>query len=433
MEQGKRATEILSLLEFLSMSTSAPSTEDKSFNSSQENNKQRHDFWSTQPVPQSRSELTSIDEDGPITLLDKEKLRKEPYEVLSEDGGVYKFSSFDINSETHLKELYVLLCENYVEDYDSLFRFEYSEEFLKWALMAPGWKPEWHVSVRDGGGNGKLMAFISAVPCKFRIRANSIESVEVNFLCIEKSLRNKRLAPLLIKEVTRRVNLDGIFQALYTAGISLPEPIGTAQYYHRPLNFSKLLTCNFTYLPPNRTVAQMENYYKLPAKAAFTTRPLCLEDLPLVCELLELYLKKFALAHQLNLEECAHWLLPRKDVVYSFVVLDEDEKIVDFFSLYSIPSSILNQPEIPFKSIQVAYLFYYSVSSEIRLLPLIKTVLQEASKLGFDVLNCLNLMDNQDSVLDALKFGAGDGQLRYYLYNWKTKSVKPSEIGFVML
>jgi hypothetical protein len=37
-------------------------------------------------------------------------------------------------------------------------------------------------------------------------------SVEINFLCVHKKLRSKRLAPVLIKEVTRRVNLQGIFQ-----------------------------------------------------------------------------------------------------------------------------------------------------------------------------------------------------------------------------
>ena len=36
--------------------------------------------------------------------------------------------------------------------------------------------------------------------------------VEINFLCVHKSLRSKRLAPVLIKEITRRVNLKGIFQ-----------------------------------------------------------------------------------------------------------------------------------------------------------------------------------------------------------------------------
>ena len=37
-----------------------------------------------------------------------------------------------------LKELYILLNENYVEDDDNMFRFDYSPEFLRWALQPPG-------------------------------------------------------------------------------------------------------------------------------------------------------------------------------------------------------------------------------------------------------------------------------------------------------
>lgn len=33
--------------------------------------------------------------------------------------------------------------------------------------------------------------------------------VEINFLCVHKVLRDKRLAPVLIQEITRRVNLQG--------------------------------------------------------------------------------------------------------------------------------------------------------------------------------------------------------------------------------
>lgn len=36
-----------------------------------------------------------------------------------------------------------------------------------------------------------------------------LKMVEINFLCVHKKLRDKRLAPLLIKEITRRVNLTG--------------------------------------------------------------------------------------------------------------------------------------------------------------------------------------------------------------------------------
>lgn len=48
---------------------------------------------------------------------------------------------------------------------------------------------------------------------------------EINFLCVHKQLRSKRLAPVLIKEVTRRVNLRNVWQASYTAGVVLPKPV----------------------------------------------------------------------------------------------------------------------------------------------------------------------------------------------------------------
>ena len=49
--------------------------------------------------------------------------------------------------------------------------------------------------------------------------------VEINYLCVHKKLRSKRVAPVLIKEITRRVNLTGVFQAVYTAGVILPSPV----------------------------------------------------------------------------------------------------------------------------------------------------------------------------------------------------------------
>ena len=38
------------------------------------------------------------------------------------------------------------------------------------------------------------------------------------------------MAPLLIKEVTRRVNVTGIWQAVYTAGVVLPKPVTVCRF-----------------------------------------------------------------------------------------------------------------------------------------------------------------------------------------------------------
>ena len=109
-------------------------------------------------------------------------------------------------------------------------RFDYSPEFLAWALKPPGYLKEWHTGVRVTKSN-KLVGFISGVPAHIRsdIRdtfppSQALQSdiirmyekkknlVEINFLCVHKKLRAKRLAPVLIREITRRVNLTGIFQ-----------------------------------------------------------------------------------------------------------------------------------------------------------------------------------------------------------------------------
>ena len=53
--------------------------------------------------------------------------------------------------------------------------------------------------------------------------------VEINFLCVHKKMRSKRVAPVLIREITRRVHVNGIFQAVYTAGVVLPKPLATCK------------------------------------------------------------------------------------------------------------------------------------------------------------------------------------------------------------
>lgn len=133
-----------------------------------------------------------------------------------------------------------MLYENYVEDDDSMFRFAYSVKFLKyennicyqffrWALTPPTWRKIWHVVVRVKD-SGKFVAFISGIPMTMKLQDKPVSMVEINFLCVHKQLREKRLAPLLIKEITRRVNLTDIWQAVYTAGIKIPTPVSTARY-----------------------------------------------------------------------------------------------------------------------------------------------------------------------------------------------------------
>ena len=47
--------------------------------------------------------------------------------------------------------------------------------------------------------------------------------------------------------------------------------------------------------------------------------------------------------------------------------------------------------------------------------------------MGFDVFNALDLMNNKE-FLEKLKFGIGDGNLQYYLYNWRCTAMEPQQV-----
>ena len=119
---------------------------------------------------------------------------------------------------------------------------------------------------------------------------------EINFLCVHKKLRSKRVAPVLIQEVTRRVNRRDIWQAVYTAGVVLPKPVAHARYWHRSINPQKLIAVEFSRLQPRMTMNRTIRLYRLPDQP-FTPglRPMTRADVPSARKLLAGYLKQFKL------------------------------------------------------------------------------------------------------------------------------------------
>ena len=388
----------------------------------------QHEFWETQPVGQfgdeeRREELT----EGPIET-------KSASEVERTGGALppgYEWCSCDMTDAKTQEEVYELLTNNYVEDDDAMFRFQYSQEFLKWALRPPAYHMDWHVGVRLKVTQ-TLVAFITGVPAKLRVNGRMVDLTEINFLCIHKKLRSKRIAPTLIKEITRRVNARDVWQAVYTAGVVLPKPISKARYWHRSLDIRKLVDIGFTRLGSGISMSRAIQTYKLAAKPkAEGIRHMTLEDVPKVKQLLSKYLEKFAVAPMLNEEEVAHWLLPRDDVVYSYVVEDEKtKKITDFISFYNLPSQIIHG-NTKHKVLKAAY-SYYNVATSMSLIQLMEGALILAKANEFDVFNALNLMENE-TFLRELKFGIGDGNLHYYLYNWRVlDDIPPSQVALVL-
>ncbi|KAG0027025.1 glycylpeptide N-tetradecanoyltransferase [Podila clonocystis] len=430
-----------------SMSLNGPSGAAAGSSGKEPKSMDEHKFWKTQPVVK-HDEV--VEEDGPIEAdVPLDQVRATPYPLPKE----FEWSLVDVEDDKEIKELYELLTQNYVEDDDAMFRFDYSAEFLKWALLPPGWKKAWHIGVRVAS-NKKLVAFISGIPQDVRVHSNVKRMVEINFLCVHKKLRSKRLAPVLIKEVTRRTHLEGIFQAVYTAGVVLPKPMATCRYFHRSLNPKKLVETGFSHLARNMTMARLVKLYKLSAQTSTPgLRPMEEKDIATVSKLMNKYMSTFEIAPHFSEADVRHWLIPRAGVVWAYVVEDpETKEITDFFSFYSLPSTVINNPT--HSTLNAAYSFYYAVKTDdealekienaeerkaarddtikSRLTALMEDALIMARKNDFDVYNALNLMDNALFTED-LKFGPGDGYLHYYLYNWRCRDVDSHKVGLVML
>jgi len=190
-------------------------------------------------------------------------------------------------------------------------------------------------------------------------------------------------------------------------------------------------------------------------------------DIDQVSDLFARYMKRFDMVQLFSPEELRHQFLSgkgtgaigdggpnrRKDqVVWAYVVVNQETcKITDFFSFYSLPSTVINNTK--HSTLQTAYLYYYATETAFRkdaeggelkkrLDILISDALFVANEAMFDVFYAMTLMDNV-SFLQDLKFGAGEGILNFYLYNWRTAplaGMKPEGevpagrgIGIVML
>lgn len=414
---------IAAIIQALKQQNISPTT---ALPAAQEEVTRTHAFWDTQPMflgeddPDKKQEIHA----PLIPNKPKEELRQTPYNMPKG----FEWCDIDITNDDERMQVYDLLNKNYVEDDQAMFRFDYSHEFLLWALTPPGYKKELHLGVRSSKGN--LVGFISAVPAVVRSYEKKFDSVEINFLCVHKKLRSKRLAPVLIKEITRRVNHTGVFQAVYTAGVELPGPVSCCRYYHRTLSPKKLCDIQFTRVPPRMTMARFQKLYKLPTETTISgLRSLEEKDCESACKLLKTHLDQFKLVIEFSVDDFKHWFLPRKGVIASYVISNDDGEVTDLISYYHLNSTIVNH-ELHNK-LNAAYSFY-NVATTVELEDLMRNALILAKNENMDVFNALEQMKNKQFFSD-LKFGMGDGNLQYYLYNWCCPTMEGKDVGIVLL
>lgn len=399
-----------------------------------------HYFWALQPVPKFAEAPAPTNRGYLVESL--EGVRTIPLEP----PPGYVWAEFDIagvstdtinvvGSEvsTDLQEVYEFLRDHYING-DPILRFDYSREALLWAMCPPGYSRTLHIGLRDRAGT--LVGFISGAPTTIRVYGVAVRMVEINFLCIRQGVRSGGLAQLLIEEVARRVRFLGIWQAIYTAARPLPHALATARYYHRALNIRKLITTGFYAAKEGLSMAAHEHVYALAPGGILgpmgilgsedtktSIRKLSKRDCAGACRLLNAYLQQFHLAQEFTKAEFAHMFI-RPGVVYAYTII-VDGAITGFISFYSIDMKTSDGT-----TIRAAYSLY-NVPGQHSLADVFTSALQLARGEGFDVFNCLDIMD-AGTIFTQLKFTPGTGKLQYYLYNWNCAPTLAGGIGVVL-
>ncbi|CAL8109796.1 unnamed protein product [Orchesella dallaii] len=349
----------------------------------------------------------------------------------------YDMGSGAAISRTMVEEIHLLLRDNYVQDSSSTFQLEYTANQINWVL-GQGEDNAVVVGIKSSGtdpddliGEGQLVGFVAAVPAKISIHGQTIKVGLVNFLCVHRLLRDRRLTPLLLAEIMRRLNARGIRHASFTTSSILPlQAVADSQYFHFPINVMTLGSLGFIEddplaMPINKVIDRWESHERNDMFHPLTT-PHISSALTLVSD----YLQKFAIKQVFDVETFTKMFGNKSGVVRTYV-REKDGVVTDLISYYVVYLKKLGTTKSQIHNeIQCAHALV-NVATSMSLIDLMKVAIVHAKDDGCDVYNLLNIMDNQGIVRD-MDFVEGTGTLAYFLYNWRCPKMRPDQVGLVL-
>lgn len=312
----------------------------------------------------------------------------------------YAFATLE---NVEIAQLHALIKSSYGEDGAVL---GYAEDFLRWEMENPQHRREYALALKF---EAALVGFVMAKEQRVVVRSAEVALVGVNFLCLHATHRGTGLAPLLIREITRRANENGIATAIFTGGRELAFSFCRAQYVHRPVNAAKLAELGFVPKWATRFATACEK--KL--------RPMADADVDALLRAYERECACYDVYEKMDRCTFAHTFLPRSNFVFTYVAVDNACEFVSFFVVDTVFADK--------KTIKTAYLHYYASEDPQMLVDALVPVL---AGLEIDLLNFLAVGKN--TKITGPAYFPGTGFLNYSFYNFRTEKVAPERLFFIM-
>ena len=344
-----------------------------------------------------------------LDLIRKES-RFFPFEI--------KWKNIKIDNVLQIHTIFSFLESNYIEDHTSTFRFNYIHEFINFVIKIPKSHPIFNVGMQFKRGK-KLVGLITSVP-KFIIFDNFvINSSEINFLCIEKKIRSTRLVSILIEEVTRKLNLIGTIQALFTTAISFLESFLVSRYYHYPINFLKLYQNNF--LKTKMHFTRTDRFYKKnkrlkqKRKTEINAYEIYRRNLP-----------KLRVYPCFMANDFCHWFKTVEGIFYVLFLSFKKKRKIKFTAVYSLPNKSMRGN----KKVYIYCSYFYFSFLKINLKIVSKNIIKILESLGFDLFNVL-ACENEKTLMNEIGYKKGTGLLFFHLFNWNARKLLTKDNGLI--
>ena len=288
------------------------------------------------------------------------------------------------------------LSENYVEDYK--YRYNYSEDFLTWYLDEDSLTE----CIYYQDNQDELIGFICGKKINMILHGEQKIMAEIDFLCVKKDNRNKKLCPTLINNIRQKFNNIGIHDAIFTSEHNYPNKITHCDYYIRFINIKKLY--DIGYINFND-----ETRFELP-KLKGTKKLIKIDNIQLIeCfDLYNKYYKHFDCYEDFNDVSFIKRFNNKHIHIYGLV---ENNKIIDFISYYTIDINVINTNKISTDG----YLYIYTNNSH-NLHRMLILLLHKLKENNIDSFIALNIMENNIDIMDDLKFVNKKSNYNYYFF-----------------
>lgn len=345
--------------------------------------------------------------DQPISISNTKEIKIISENITEKKGEIpdgFKFKTLNLS---YLDEIHKFLLNHYIEDDQHLVRLVYSKDFLYWYLryIPPGF-------IVGLCYKNKLVGLITASFFDMIVYEKKIKVPYINLFCLQKQVRNLGLAICLIDEIKNRILKMNLNYAIFTGMKKITKPFCTSKDNMIPINHKKLIDIGFLVGKPPKLIKPENNPLHL------ITQP----DIEPISTKLNEFMKKFVIKPYFNTESAQHFLLPKKNIVYSFSIKNSEGAITDFVSVYKNYVYCIEKNKI----ISIAYLGFYFYET-VTLTNLIIYLIDKLNGYGIDQLVFRNLADGADINIERYPMR---GELNYYFYNVDIMKTEPGNICF---